>query len=60
MSPRWGSTLGLTAWLTVHGKVTVPLSSVEFCMGGCKERIWALEAEESLLEAVARELLEKA
>jgi hypothetical protein len=34
--------------------------SVEFCTGGCEERTWAREAEESpLLEAVTRERLVK-
>jgi hypothetical protein len=33
---------------------------VQFCTGGCEERTWAREAEESpLLEAVARERLMK-
>jgi hypothetical protein len=34
------------------------MSSVEFCTGGCEDRTWAREAEESpLLKAVARERL---
>jgi hypothetical protein len=36
------------------------VSLVEFCTGGCEERTWAFEIEESpLLEAVAREWLVK-
>jgi hypothetical protein len=35
-------------------------TSVEICIGACKKRAWAREAEESpLLEAVARERLVK-
>jgi hypothetical protein len=44
-------TIGATEWV---------VSSVEFCTGGCEERIWAREAEDSqLLEAVIRERLVK-
>jgi hypothetical protein len=36
------------------------VSSVEFCTGGCEERAWEREAEESpLLEDVARERMVK-
>jgi hypothetical protein len=36
------------------------MNSVEFCTGGCEDRVWAHEAEESaLLEAIARERLVK-
>jgi hypothetical protein len=36
------------------------MSSVDFCKGGCEDRIWACEAKESpLLEATAREQMVK-
>jgi hypothetical protein len=40
--------------------LSLSMSSVEFCTGGCEDGTWALEAEESpLLEAVVRERLLK-
>jgi hypothetical protein len=50
-SCEMAASLGPSQWV---------ISAVELCKGGCGDRIWAREAEESpLLEAVARERLVK-